>query len=254
MPNPVEHLDIYSFYGKSLATQPLAKRLVYRLIPQHTVLPFWSEVRIGLVRVRARQVEQAWRGRRNLLLNIGAGNFGKPGWVNIDVFRGNGINCLYDCRKKLPFDDGAAQGIFCEHFFEHVDYTEEAPFFLSECLRVLAPGGVLRLIVPDAGRYLRAYCADDWGELASMRSLAAGHDPYLNTRYQTRMELINAVFRQGYEHKFVYDAETLTLLLQRYGFANMTQTTFGHSQMPALCIDRPERAPESLYMEAVKPA
>ncbi len=66
------------------------------------------------------------------------------------------------------------------------------------------------------------------------------------------MEVVNSIFRQGTEHKFAYDAETLILDLTRAGFSFVIHQDFGKSVMPALIIDRPERATESLYVEALK--
>ena len=66
------------------------------------------------------------------------------------------------------------------------------------------------------------------------------------------MELINVVFRQGFEHKYAYDYETLEFLLHRYGFSNVQQQKFGESWMEELSIDWERRASESLYVEAMK--
>ncbi|NJO06324.1 MAG: methyltransferase domain-containing protein [Chloroflexaceae bacterium] len=164
-----------------------------------------------------------------------------------------GITCVYDCRKHLPFPDGSVRGIFCEHFFEHLDYTEEVPIFLSECARVLQPGGVLRLIVPDVERYLRAYLADGWQALSAIRPLDDQHtDFFLGCRYNTKMEFINTMFRQGHEHKFGYDYETLAFVLRRYGFRQVVRQSFEVSLRPELAIDQAVRASESLYVEAVR--
>jgi predicted SAM-dependent methyltransferase len=143
--------------------------------------------------------------------------------------------------------------IFCEHFFEHIDYTEDIPYFLSECHRVLKPGGIIRLIVPDIEKYLRAYCKGDWEDLSTIRPLEADRtDYYFRCRYNTRMELINVLFRQGHEHKFAYDDETMEFVLRRYGFGTVVKQEFGRSLMPELCLDLPVRASESLYVEAKK--
>ena len=58
-----------------------------------------------------------------------------------------------------------------EHFFEHLDAETEARAFLLECLRRLQSQGVMRLIMPDAGTYLRAH-SGQWEVLAEMRPLA----------------------------------------------------------------------------------
>jgi predicted SAM-dependent methyltransferase len=152
----------------------------------------------------------------------------------------------------LPFADGSVRGLFAEHFFEHVDYTEEVPSLLSECHRVLQPGGRMRIIVPDAEQYMRAYLSEGWEALAALRPLHEGRvDHYFRCRYNTKMELINVVFRQGGQHKFAYDFETMKFVLEQFGFVDVRREQFGHSQMPELCIDSPRRATESLYVEAI---
>jgi predicted SAM-dependent methyltransferase len=205
------------------------------------------------VRIRSAGVSRRYRRVGNLLVNLGAGAAGKAGWVNVDAFRFPGVNCLHDVRRGLPFSGASVRGIFCEHFFEHLEYEQEAPALLRECHRVLQPGGVLRLIVPDGGKYLRAYCAEGWEDLARIRPLRPEQtDAYYGHRYLTKMELVNFIFRQVCDHKYAYDAETLMNLLRRCGFARAEQQQFGRSLMPEICLDQEMRASESLYVEAVK--
>ena len=86
-----------------------------------------------------------------------------------------------------------------------------------------------------------------------MRPLDAQHvDAWFKCKYNTKMELINVVFRQWFEHKFAYDHETLEFLLRPRGFSIVKRQEFGRSMMEELCIDSPERGSESLYVEAVK--
>ena len=58
---------------------------------------------------------------------------------------------------RLTISDAAVTAIYSEHFFEHLDAETEARAFLLECLRCLQSQGVMRLVVPDAWAYLRAY-------------------------------------------------------------------------------------------------
>jgi predicted SAM-dependent methyltransferase len=230
-------------------------RLLGRVLPRHVVAPLRFELHAARVRLGARAVERRLRGGRGLRVNLGCGDQGKPGWVNVDLYAAPGVNCLYDCRKRLPFADGAVVAIFCEHFFEHLDFTEEVPFFLDHCRRVLEPGGVLRIVVPDFERYLRAYVEGGWDELARIRPLEGGpearHDPHVGCTYRARMELLNVVFRQAYQHKFAWDFETLAMLLERHGFREIERRSYGESRMPEICLDHPARASESLYVEAI---
>jgi len=253
MTKPVQDLEVHPGYGKKIAQSKGFKRLRHRILPRHTYLPLKDEVRLALLRLKSGGVQRRFRNARDLLVNVGCGSQGKTGWVNVDAGKAPGVNCVFDCRKNLPFPDNSVRGIFCEHFMEHIDYTEEAPYFVFECHRVLKEGGVLRVIVPDAEQYLKAYGKGGWEELTRVRGLdPERRDPWFKCRYNTRMELINVLFRQGHEHKYAYDFETLEFLLRRYGFAKALKQEFGKSLMPELGIDQLARASESLYVEAVK--
>jgi predicted SAM-dependent methyltransferase len=259
-PKQIPALDIYPNFQQRLANKTGVARLAMTalpFIPRHAFHPFISELNLALRRLanRPKRVRKSYEGRRELMVNIGCGERGIPGWENVDVFNSPGVNCVYDCRKGLPFANNAVKGIFTEHFFEHIDYTEEVPFFLSECNRVLRPGGVIRIIVPDAEKYVRAYCAEGWEDLSLVRPLNPDHsDVHFGSRFHTKMEVLNAVFRQYFEHKFAYDFPTLEFLLRRYGFGEVWNQSFGRSMLPELAIDSPDRASESLYVEAVKSA
>lgn len=230
----------------------LRNRLRRSVLPDYAYHPIRFELSMLGLRLRAARVRARYRDQRDLLVNVGCGARGREGFVNVDGMAAPGVSCVYDCRASLPFADQSVRGLFSEHFFEHLHYEEEVPAFLAECRRVLAPQGVLRLIVPDGGQYLRAYSAGGWNGVSALRGLSAEHvDPWLGEHYQTPMELINAVFRQGVEHKFAYDAETLVRLLERSGF-RAHQSSFGQSALPELAIDSSDRASESLYVEALR--
>jgi predicted SAM-dependent methyltransferase len=246
-------IEVYPDHASKAVKEGRARRALYRLIPRHLAAPFRFELRAISKLPTRRAVERRYRRSRGLRVNLGAGNTGQPGWVNVDLLELPGVNCVYDSRKRLPFADDSVEMIFTEHFLEHLDYTEEIPYFMSECHRVLAPGGTIRIVVPDGERYLAAYCADGWDALHTTRPLRADRsDFYYGFKYNTKMELINVVFRQGAEHKFAYDFETLDFVLRRYGFSEVARQEFGESRCPGLCLDLRTRAAESLYVEAVK--
>ena len=61
---------------------------------------------------------------------------------------------FYQKGAQLPFPDDQFDFVFSEHFFEHL-FFDEALGLMKECHRVLARGGVMRVVVPDAD--LRTY-------------------------------------------------------------------------------------------------
>jgi predicted SAM-dependent methyltransferase len=194
-----------------------------------------------------------FRGQTHLKLNIGCGANVAKGWVNLDldgppeVFR-------WDCRRGLPFDDGSVKKIFAEHVFEHFDPVTGS-HFLNECRRCLEAGGVVRIVVPDAGKYLNLY-QGDWSGFVPVRPLipedGGYRDYWLNNIYKTKMEFINEIFRQGTEHKYAYDAETLTLKMRNVGFAQVLCQQYLVSSSPEKPLDTEARSSDSLYVEGIK--
>lgn len=184
--------------------------------------------------------------RRNLLVNIGCGPFGKTGWVNIDLFASSNVTFVADCRKKLPLGDASCLGIHVEHYLEHLDPIDERPFFLKDCLRCLQPEGVLRVIVPDAELYIRAYLEPGWGLL---NKVGCGGD-IPEKVFKCKLDALNHIFIQGWEHYGGYDADCLSLALQTAGFTRITRFDWQSGNFPGGCIDREQHRSYSLYFEA----
>lgn len=246
-------IDFYSAGVKAARSGRVHTKMLLKLLPANFLWQLRFELHMLLVSLRSANRCRAYLKKKDLLVNVGAGNSGREEWINLDAFPETKINCLYDARKGLPFQNGSVKGIFSEHFFEHIDYTQEAPHFLRECYRVLRQGGVLRIIVPDAGKYLTAYARGGWQELKNIRPLDDQMaDHWYGWTYNTRMELINYVFRQSTEHKFAYDFETIEFLLKKNGFQDVRKQEYGKSVMPEICIDLEIRQTESLYVEAIK--
>lgn len=65
-------------------------------------------------------------------------------WENSPHDRGE-VDVFANLRERLPFDDGYADTVVAFQVMEHLP---EPGFFLSECHRILRPGGALFLTVP----------------------------------------------------------------------------------------------------------
>jgi predicted SAM-dependent methyltransferase len=185
---------------------------------------------------------------RDLSVNIGSGGKGLPDWINIELTRMRDTTLCLDIRRRLPLAEESVSRILAEHVLEHIDFRSDVPVVLQDWHRVLRPGGVLRIIVPDARRFLQAYVADDprhWRELGWDRDS-------LPSDIYTCMHIINHIFHQGGEHLFAYDFETLAWALGRAGFRDIKQMAFRASRDPNLAIDQLNHEPYSLYVEAIK--
>ncbi len=90
------------------------------------------------------------------LLNVGCGRHVHPAWINIDVVAcAPGVRA-HDVRRGLPFQANSCQAVYHSHLLEHLSPPEAAPL-LSECFRVLRPGGAIRVVVPDLERMAEMY-------------------------------------------------------------------------------------------------
>jgi len=203
---------------------------------------------INAVSPSRRRRVRALHAQRALLVNVACGPHVLDGYVNVDLHAASSRVIAWDCRRSLPLADGSAAGIRAEQFVEHLETREELPQFLRDCHRALQDGGVLRVIVPDAERYLHAYCC---GGFAGFHDLGWTRLP---DDLPTRMDLVNHVFHQWQEHRWAYDFETLKHRLTAAGFATVEKRRFRDSTLPALAEDRDVHAPYSLYVDATKTA
>jgi predicted SAM-dependent methyltransferase len=93
-------------------------------------------------------------------LNVGCGDrYNKgPDWVNVDIESADKSVITHNLKNGIPFSDETFDLVYHSHVFEHIPKSD-ADFFISECVRVLRPGGVLRVVIPDleqiALNYLR---------------------------------------------------------------------------------------------------
>jgi predicted SAM-dependent methyltransferase len=91
-------------------------------------------------------------------LNIGCGaNWTGVNTISLDFDPATcDVGLDLNTAERLPFPSFRFQGIYSSHCFEHLQEARVV-FWLSECYRVLEPGGVLRLSMPDIESYFDAY-------------------------------------------------------------------------------------------------
>ncbi len=196
-----------------------------------------SEYRLLQTHRRGLKKTAVLRGQKNLKLNIACGPNPKNGWVNIDLYCPGTEVIPLDLREPLPFDDGSAEIVYSEHFFEHLAYPVEVGNFLQESRRVLKPGGLFRAGMPDASILVTAYGLKN--ESLFQRA-TQWHPPSCDTW----MHQLNYVFRQGTEHKYAWDFETLAKVLTTAGFVGVMRSEFD----PA--FDSPSRQVGTMYVNA----
>ena len=133
-------------------------------------------------------------------LHLGCGSRFIPGFVHMDLSPAKHIGILGDV-SSLPLPDCSAELIYASHVLEHFGRHEYREV-LAEWFRVLLPGGVLRLSVPDF-----AACA------------ALYHEGGLTDRLSGLTGLLVGGQRDANDfHKMVFDEPSLTQDLLATGF------------------------------------
>ena len=121
-------------------------------------------------------------------LNLGCGSTFHPDWVNIDFHDHGGTVLGYDLRLGIPCADSSMDVVYHSHVLEHFD-RKDGRFFLEECFRVLRPGGMIRIAIPDLEGIVRAY-------LASLEE-ASSNQPGGKERHEWMgIELLDQLVRQ----------------------------------------------------------
>ena len=108
-------------------------------------------------------------------VNLGCGNNYHPDWINIDIAPlGPGV-IAHDLSRGIPLGDNSCDVVYHSHVLEHIR-RGDAPAFIAECFRVVKPGGIIRIAVPDLERICRAYLEKMDGALAGDRAAEADYD------------------------------------------------------------------------------
>jgi SAM-dependent methyltransferase len=159
------------------------------------------------------------------------------GWLNVDSAfdAGDGVpgpNMPVDDKSgrmimrhwvhnssRLPLEDASVLMVYSEHMLEHMLPWKGGINILREAYRVLAPGGLLRIVTPDLAKYTcdhaeggaRGFLRAHGARFAPMQRLNRSGTPSLAS-------VINNIFH-NYAHKWIYDFDELVLAASRAGIS-----------------------------------
>jgi SAM-dependent methyltransferase len=89
-------------------------------------------------------------------LHLGCGNIMLPGYCNVDILNTGAVDIISDISKLDNFQNDSIESIYACHVLEHFSH-EEVKQVLRRWFDVLAPGGELRISVPDIDRIVKIY-------------------------------------------------------------------------------------------------
>lgn len=150
--------------------------------------------------------------KNSLKLHIGCGNKYLPQWTHVDLIPGEKVDIVADMSNlRSCVQDNSVDEIYICHALEHVETTKRKsknryehlmPVF-NEFLRILKPGGQLRIAVPDFEAVAAAY---------------NNHEVPLTHL----LGLLYGGAKNKWDYHFTtFDLKTLTQVLESHGFENI---------------------------------
>lgn len=172
------------------------------------------------------------------------------GWINTDILdlsdwsRANGYRFTrHDLTRGLWFDDGVVDIIYASHVLEHFPHAQGLAV-LKEFHRVLKPGGICRIIVPDAAKLTKMAIDGTLGQFDEVSPTAAAHSSQAGKLY----ELL-----AGGDHRAFYDETALGQAMIAAGFSTGCFPPPFHSQSQTMQRETWDMFPDlSLIAEGVK--
>jgi predicted SAM-dependent methyltransferase len=176
--------------------------------------------------------------KETISLEIGAGaKMGQGQWLTMDM----NPNCdlVWDINKGLPFPDESVHNIYSSHVFEHFSF-KDGQRLLEECKRILLPGGIFSICVPDAKIFISLYLNDENFD----------KDKYLSYKPAdngtSKIDLVNYIAYMDGHHKYMFDKENIISILKNKGFKNVKLRDFDRN------LDLEKREWQSIYAQGQK--
>jgi len=182
-------------------------------------------------------------------LQVGGGSKVLNGYINLDIFKPADI--VWDVRAGLPFLDNRFNEIFCEHFFEHLDFPKSAIYFLKETFRTLKKRSNLKIVVPDCGKLLTEYSLNNKRYFEKIKEICYS-SRISSMEINSNIDIVNYFFRDQFDnpkytvHWWGYDNKNLSKMIKKIGFRSVKKWKFDDT------ICNPKRKDYSLYLLAIK--
>jgi predicted SAM-dependent methyltransferase len=202
-------------------------------------------------------------------IHLGCGPYFLQGWINVDYSFGARIAniplvgglaksmglfhiewnpniLLHDLSKPLPWPDASADCIYTSHTLEHLR-REDGERLIAECHRVLKPGGVLRIVVPDLKT-----CVEDYlnGEIPCERFIESLL--VIKSKSASWKHKLLSLVDDRHLHKCMYDTPGLVRILNQYGFKAASMAAH-QSKIPDIeTAEKVDRTIRAVVVEGIK--
>jgi SAM-dependent methyltransferase len=158
---------------------------------------------------------------------------------------------LGDVVKGLPVASASADRAYCSHVLEHLPLRDMRTA-LRETLRLLKPGGVFRLVLPDLERLCREYVARAGDPAAAMAFMEASYLGMESRRPGLRGRLVT--FLGNSRHQWMWDEPSMSGELASAGFTQIRRASLGDSDDEAFAaVEAENRWNGHLGLHCIKP-
>ena len=148
--------------------------------------------------------------------------------------------------ERIPEQDDSVDVLYSSHMMEHIE-KQDARLFLNETRRVLKPGGIVRIAVPDIHYHVENYLSHGDADEFIKGTLLTKDKP------RTILQKVKYLIFGDRHHLWMYDGKSLCQLLSEAGFKDPTIMAPGTTTIKKPGdLNLQERAPESVFVEGVK--
>jgi len=156
-----------------------------------------------------------------------------------------------DIIKGLPLKENELDGIYCSHILEHLS-LEDFRIALRNTYKVLKPGGIFRLVVPDLEFYARKYLDD----LSGGDTLAAisfiKHSMLGIERRPRGLDGMLRSFLGNSRHLWLWDYPSLSTELAAAGFRQIRRCEYHDGPEVFQAVEEQGRFDNCLAIECYK--
>jgi SAM-dependent methyltransferase len=234
---------------------------IYKTSPQLIYRYFANERRLSKTRQLILKYVASHDTRK---LHIGCGGNFLEGWLNSDLVPDSDKFALLDASKTFPVSSDTFDYVYSEHVFEHLNFEQQLNY-LRESLRILKPGGKIRIATPNfdflahlAGKDRSAFEREylEWNFATFLKNIPVK----LKDPENLEVYVINNYFRD-WGHQLIHNKSSINKLIeyagfQVVGFENVNNSTDpvlqGLEHHGAMITDTYNKF-ETMVIEATKP-
>lgn len=142
-------------------------------------------------------------------LHLGCGDIHINGFCNIDIDPLPAVDIVDDILRLRKFPNNFAEQIYACHVLEHLSHAQVLPA-LKRWHDVLAPGGELRVSVPNIDRIVKIY-VENWSHFQTR-----GNSPWIGLLYGGQLDRYDF-------HRTGFNLCWLSYLLEEAGFVEIEE-------------------------------